>query len=173
MLLISIILTLMGLCVAVILEDVAMKQPGIDIAKSHLDDISFMVALQPSTSATPEDIKNAVSVLISNFGKDANETGYDGKLQIGLTDRPGRIKYVLDVSAKDAISHVNDTQWLNQIQETGQVFNDDTRNYDPYGNRYTSIPDGKGLLGSMVFPWLGYKKYGNVWYDPSDLPTSK
>jgi hypothetical protein len=52
----------------------------------------------------------------------------------------------------------------------GQVFNDDTNNYDPYGNRYTPFPSGKGILGSMLYPWLGFKlKYINrgpeVWYD--------
>jgi hypothetical protein len=155
------------------LASIAMKQPGIDQALSHVDTNSCMVAIQPSSSATSEHLQDAIRTLIKGFGKEANATGYDGKLQIGVTDQPGRVIYMLEVSADDAIARGNDTDWLKEIPLKGQTFNDDTRNYDPYGNRYTPFPSGKGVLGSMVYPWLGYKTYGNnVWFDPSYLPAS-
>lgn len=153
------------------LASIAMKQPRIDQALSHVDTNSYKVAIQPSSSATQEDLQDVIRILIKGFGKEANTTGYDGKLQIGVTDRQGRVIYILEVSANDAITYGSDTDWLEEIPLKGQTFNDDTRNYDPYVNRYTPFPSGKGVLGSMVYPWLGYKTYGNnVWFDPSYLP---
>lgn len=145
----------------------ATEQPGIDAARGKFYNTSCMLAVRPSTSATEEALQNAVAVLISEFGKAANETGYTGKLQIGITDQPGRVIYMLEVGAKDAILHQNDTEWLKAAYGNGTTFQDDTRNYDPYGNRYTPFPSGKGVLGSMVMPWLGYVSAGgNIWIDP-------
>lgn len=154
-------------CVVGDFVNIAMEQPGVDMARGKFYNSSCMIALQPSTSATIEDMQNAVGVLISEFGRAANATGYTGKLQIGITDRPGRVIYMLTISAKDAMAHVNDPSWLVDAFKKGEVFQDDTRNYDPYGNRYTPFPEGKGLLGSMVMPWLGYVSAGgNKWFDP-------
>lgn len=139
------------------ISEVAMRQPGIDLAESHIDNNSYMVALQPATTATTEDIQKAIGVLIDSYGRAANETGYSGKLQIGVTTRAGRVIYMLDVGSSEAISHINDAKWLEKIYERGQTFVDDPRNYDPYDHRYTPFPSGKGVLGSMVYPWLGYK----------------
>jgi hypothetical protein len=139
------------------LASIAMKQPGVDQALCHIDTNSYMVAIQPSSSATSQHLQDAIRTLIKGFGKEAYATGYDGKLQIGVTDQPGRVIYMLEVSADDAIANGNDTDWLEEIPLKGQTFNDDTRNYDPYGNRYTPFPSGKGVLGSMVYPWLVHR----------------
>jgi hypothetical protein len=56
------------------LSDVAMSQPGVDMSYCHLDNHSYMVAIQPSTSATPDQLNNAIRVIAVEFGKQANES---------------------------------------------------------------------------------------------------
>lgn len=147
------------------LSTIAMQQPGVDKSYSHLDYNGYMVAIQPSTTATAGDLSNAIKTIAINFSEQANETGYAGKLQIGITDRPGRVIYMLDIGAAEAIDQRENATWLEGLFAHCAVWQDDTRNYNPYGTRYTPIPNGKGVLGSMVMPWLGYKLVDDVWYD--------
>jgi tetratricopeptide (TPR) repeat protein len=50
------------------LAAIAMQQPGIDMAKARADNYSYMVAIQPSTAATPNDLLNAIIALIFIMG---------------------------------------------------------------------------------------------------------
>jgi len=134
-------------------ERLAMLQPGINSARASDDGLHFMIALQRSSTGDNAAIAKVISNLVWTYGLD-NHTGV---LQIGLTNNQDRVTAVWEVSSFDVKANQNNTTWLTQIIRSPTIFDDDTRNYDPYGNRYTPIQNGKGILGSLIVPWL----YGN------------
>jgi hypothetical protein len=123
---------------------------GIQDAASAEDGHILRVALQRSSSGNNTAIAKVVSYLVWTYAKD-NQTGI---LQIGLVNNAKRVTTIWEVSSYDAETNYNNTTWLSGIISNPLIFNDDTRYYDPYGNRYTPIQDGKGLLGSNVKEWL-------------------
>lgn len=155
---------MLSVCGSATLADIAMQQPGIDESNYNFDNHSYMVAMQPSTTATSEDLDNAAIAVIMEFATFSNEYSYEGKLILGITDRPGRVIKSIEVGSMDAIKHSDNTSWQRDVLDNAATWEDDTRNYDPYGNRYTSFPDGKGVIGSMVMKWLGFVKIGNLLY---------
>jgi hypothetical protein len=123
---------------------------GIQDAVAAEDGHTLRVALQRSSSGNNTAIAKVVSYLVWTYAKD-NQTGI---LQIGLVNNAKRVTTIWEVSSYDAETNYNNTTWLSGIISNPLIFQDDTRYYDPYGNRYTPIQDGKGLLGSNVKEWL-------------------
>lgn len=134
---------------------------GIQDAKAAEDEHVMRVALQASSSGSNAAIAKVISYLVWTYAED-NRTGV---LQVGLVNNADRITTMWEVGSYDAESNYNNTTWLSGIIRDPLIFQDDTRNYDPYGIRYTPIQDGEGVLGSMVMPWLGYTWLGNKWYN--------
>jgi hypothetical protein len=123
---------------------------GIQDAAAAEDGHTLKVALQRSSSGNNTAIAKVVSYLVWTYADD-NQTGI---LQIGLVNNAKRVTTMWEVSSYDAETNYNNTTWLSGVISKPMIFQDDTRYYDPYGNRYTPIQDGKGLLGSKVKEWL-------------------
>ena len=134
-------------------EFVAKQRPGVADAKASDDGLHLRIALQRSSNGDNTAIANAISVLVWDYSKD-NRTGV---FQIGLVNNQNRVTTMWEVGSFAAKANYNNTTWLTQIIQNPIIFDDDTRNYDPYGNRYTPIQTGQGVIGSLVMPWL----YGN------------
>jgi len=130
--------------------DLAKMNIGIQDAAAAQDGHTLRVALQRSSTGNNTAISKVVGYLIWTYADD-NQTGI---LQIGLVNSAKRVTTMWEVSSFDAEVNRNNTTWLSNVISNPVIFYDDTRYYDPYGNRYTPIQDGKGLLGSKVKEWL-------------------
>jgi hypothetical protein len=138
------------------MQRVTMQQPGICNSLVSVDDSHMGITIQRGVTGNDNAIADAIRQIIANYAWFAVQ-GYRGYLRIGLVNDNKQVVNVWEVTAADAVSHVQNsvisTDWVESRLNTYTGI----RYYwaDRYGDVTKTIDTPGGRLSPSGGNWLG------------------